>query len=58
MWTIEITVPAGRGRRGSSGINGRDVFVLSYMNDLFTAFNECLKDVNGESKVYCGDVKG
>ena len=58
MWTIEITVPAGRGRKGSDGTNSRDDFVLSYMNDFFGAVDECLKEVNGESKIYCGDVQG
>ena len=57
MWTMKITVPAARGRKGNGEPNNRDKFVLSYMNDLFTAFNECLKEINGESKVYHGDVK-
>jgi len=58
MWTMEITVPAARGRKGNGGPNNRDAFVLSYMSDLFGAVNECLREVNGESKVYHGGTKG
>ena len=57
MCTIEVTVPAGRGRKGINGTNIRDDFVLSYMSNLFAAFDECLKEVNGECRIYHGGTK-
>ena len=57
MYNIELTIPAGRGRKKGNGRNARDEFVLSYMSDFFAAVDECMKDVGGESRVYCGGEK-
>lgn len=57
MYNIEITIPAGRGRKKDNGKNVRDDFVLSYMRDFFAVVDECIKDIGGESRVYCGGEK-
>jgi hypothetical protein len=55
MWTIEITVPAGRGRKNNDGLNARDKFVLTYMKSLFTIIENSLEVVGGYCRIYKGD---
>jgi hypothetical protein len=51
-WTVEITVPAGRGRKSDDGTNVRDDFILNYMKNIFTLIEKKIKKVGGECKIY------
>ena len=52
--TIEITVPSASGHRRKDGGNIKDDFVTDYLRRLFFAVNECVEDVDGETRIYSG----
>ena len=52
--TLEITVPSASGHQRKDGGNARDDFVNDYLGRLYLAIEECLKDIDGELRIYNG----